>query len=285
VTVYESPAKLNISLLVHPPRPDGYHRIESLVQTIDWLDLLEVEESEEESVVIDGADIDPEDNLVVKSLRAISRHGSVPRLAIRLEKQIPISAGLGGGSSNAAATLLAATETGKLPASTPGEVAASIGADVPLFLVGGSLTVTGVGEEVEPWQPPLSGFAVAVAVPPFEMSTVEVYHRWDLMEGPTGETIGSRHLPPGLRDGMPVRNDLTAAAIDIEPGLADFMADLRAQWGGSVLMTGSGSGCFGFFPDLEEAIDAADSVSSMCRGSTGATLRSNGVGRIASGEE
>jgi 4-diphosphocytidyl-2-C-methyl-D-erythritol kinase len=279
VTVYESPAKLNLSLHVDPPGPDGYHPIESLVQTIDWLDLLEVEESEEESVVIDGANIDPEDNLVVKSLQAIRAQGSVPRLAIRLHKQIPISAGLGGGSSNAAATLLAASEAGKLPASTAGEVAALVGADVPLFLIGGSLMVTGIGEAIDPLQPPLSGFAVAVAVPPFEMSTVEVYHRWDLMEGPTGEPIGTRHLPPALRDGMPLRNDLTPAAIGIEPGLADFMADLRAQWGGSVLMTGSGSGCFGFFPDLEEAMDAAASVSSMCRGSTGASLRSTGVGR------
>jgi 4-diphosphocytidyl-2C-methyl-D-erythritol kinase len=134
-------------------------------------------------------------------------------------------------------------------------------------------------------EPPLSGFAVAVAVPPFEMSTVEVYHRWDLLEGPSGESIGSRHLPPGLRDGMPVRNDLTPAAIDIEPGFADFMAELRAHWGGSVMMTGSGSGCFAFFTDLEEASDAAASVSSMCRGSTGASLRANGVCRSASSEE
>jgi 4-diphosphocytidyl-2-C-methyl-D-erythritol kinase len=285
VTVYESPAKLNLSLIIQPPRTDGYHPIESLVQTIDWLDLLEVEASEEESVVIEGADIDPEDNLVVKSLQALRGQGSVPRLAIRLEKQIPISSGLGGGSSNAAATLLAASEAGNLPAATAGEVAASVGADVPLFLTGGSLMVTGFGEVIDPLQPPLSRFAVAVAVPPFEMSTVEVYHRWDLMEGPTGETIGPGNLPPELRDGMPVRNDLTPAAIDIEPGLADFMADLRAQWGGAVAMTGSGSACFGLFADLEEAMDAAVSVSSRCRGSTGASLRPNGVSRRTSGEE
>jgi 4-diphosphocytidyl-2-C-methyl-D-erythritol kinase len=285
VTVYESPAKLNLSLLVQPPRSDGYHPIDSLVQTIDWLDLLEVEESEEESVVIDGADIDPDDNLVVRSLRAIRGHGTVPRLAIRLEKEIPISAGLGGGSSNAAATLLAAAEAGSLPVSTAGEVAASIGADVPLFLVGGSQIMAGNGEEVAPLQPPLSDFAVAVAVPPFEMSTVEVYHRWDLMEGPIGDTIGPRNLPPALREGMPIRNDLTPAAIDIELGLADFIAELRAQWGRSVAMTGSGSGCFGFFSDLDEAKDAAESVSSLCRGAIGASLRSNGVSRRASGEE
>jgi 4-diphosphocytidyl-2-C-methyl-D-erythritol kinase len=277
MTVYESPAKLNLALLVQPPRPDGYHPIESLVQTIEWLDLLEVEETEEESVVIEGADIDPEDNLVVKALRAIRGQGPVPRLDIRLDKQIPIGAGLGGGSSNAAATLLAASEAGKLPASAAAEAAPSVGADVRLFLVGGSLMVTGAGEVVEPIQPPWSGFALAVAVPPFEMATVEVYRRWDLMEGPAGDTIAARSMPPGLRDGIPVRNDLTPAAIDIEPALGDFMADLRSQWGVPVAMTGSGSGCFGFFPDLEEATDAASSISSICRAAVGAELRPKGV--------
>jgi 4-diphosphocytidyl-2-C-methyl-D-erythritol kinase len=279
VTIYESPAKLNLALLVAPPRSDGYHPIESLVQTIEWLDLVEVEEAEDESVVIDGADIDPEDNLVVRALDAIRGRGNVPRLAIRVEKQIPSGAGLGGGSSNAAATLLAATETGGLPAAAPGEVAPSLGADVPLFLTGGSLIVTGIGEVIEPLQPPLSGFAVAVAVPPLEMSTVEVYRRWDLMEGPMGETIEPSDLPPGLRDGIPIRNDLTPAAIAIEPTLADFMADLRSHWGGPVMMTGSGSGCFSFFPDVGEATDAATSVSLMCRAVAGAGLRPNGVSR------
>jgi 4-diphosphocytidyl-2-C-methyl-D-erythritol kinase len=285
VILYESPAKLNLALLVGPPRPDGYHPIESLVQTIEWLDLVEVEEAEEESVTIEGADLDPEDNLVTRALGAIRGHGKVPRLAIRVEKQIPTGAGLGGGSSNAAATLLAAGEMGRLPASVATEAAPSVGADVPLFLIGGSLMVTGIGEVVERFQPPLSGFAVAVAVPPFEMSTVEVYKRWDEMEGPVAETISPRQLPPGLRDGIPIRNDLTAAAIDIDPTLADFMADLRSAWGVAVAMTGSGSGCFGFFPDVDEATDAAASVVAMCRAAVGAGLRPSGVSRVASGDE
>jgi 4-diphosphocytidyl-2-C-methyl-D-erythritol kinase len=279
VTVYESPAKLNLALLVEQPRSDGYHPVESLVQTIEWLDLVEVEEADEESVVIEGVDIDPEDNLVVRALDAIRDRGKVPPVAIRVEKQLPIGAGLGGGSSNAAATLLAAAEMGGLSASTSTEVAPSVGADVPLFMVGGSLMVTGIGDAVEPVVPPLSGFAVAVAVPPMELSTVEVYRRWDEMEGPVGETIGPRQLPPGLRDGIPIRNDLTPAAIDLEPSLADFMADLRSQWGVPLAMTGSGSGCFGFFPDLDEATDAAATISPMCRAAVGARLRPNGVRR------
>ena len=136
--------------------------------------------------------------------------------------------------------------------------------------------MTGIGDQVES-QRPLTGFAVAVAVPPFEMSTVEVYRRWDEMEGPEGESIAPRLLPPGLRDGMPVRNDLIPAAVGIEPAFADFMADLRMQWGGPVLMTGSGSGCFGFFPDPEEAADAGRSVENLCRAAVGTGLRSNGV--------
>lgn len=279
MTVYESPAKLNLSLLVQPPRPDGFHPIESLVQTIEWIDVLVVEEAEEDSVVIEGEDIDPDDNLVVRAMRAIRSQGAVPRLEIRLDKQIPTGAGLGGGSSNAAATLLAAAEAGSLPEFSPGAAAPTVGADVALFLVGGTLMVTGIGEVVEPMKPPLSGFAVAVAVPPFEMSTVEVYGRWDLMEGPVGEVIDGRRLPPALREGIPVRNDLTRAAIDIEPTLSDFMADLRSNWGVPVAMTGSGSGCFGLFVDLEEAEDAAKSISAMCRAALGVELRPDGVAR------
>ena len=123
------------------------------------------------------------------------------------------------------------------------------------------------------------GFAVAVAVPQFELSTADVYRRWDELEAPVGETITPRLLPPGLRDGIPVRNDLTPAAFDLEPTFADFMADLRIRWGGPVLMTGSGSGCFGFFPDPDEAADAAHSVEDLTRAAVGARLRSNGVGR------
>ena len=276
MTVYESPAKVNLNLLVEAAREDGLHPLQSLVQTIGWLDQLEVEESEEDNLVIEGADLDPEDNLMTRSLKAIRARGFVPPLDIRLDKQIPIGSGLGGGSSNAAATLLAATETGRMPRSVAEEVAPSIGADVPLFLTGGTILMTGIGDQVES-ERPLIGFAVAVAVPPFEISTAEVYRRWDEMEGPEGESIAPRLLPPGLRDGMPIRNDLIPAAVGIEPALADFMADLRMQWGGPVLMTGSGSGCFGFFPDPEEAADAAGSVENLCRAAVGAALRPKGV--------
>jgi 4-diphosphocytidyl-2-C-methyl-D-erythritol kinase len=278
MTRYESPAKLNLALLVGTPRADGYHPIESLMQTIDWLDTLEVDEADEDILVVQGADLDPEDNLVTRSLEALRSKGRVPPLHIRLDKRIPLGAGLGGGSSNAAATLAAVCELARLPRSMAEEAGPSLGSDVTLFFTGGTLLVTGVGESVEAL-PPLAGFAVAVAVPPFQLATSEVYRRWDELEGPSGEELLPRLLPPLLRDGIPIRNDLTPAAFDLEPELADFMADLRAQWGLQVAMTGSGSACFAFLPDLDEASDAADAVSSRCRAAVGAGLRPLGVAR------
>jgi 4-diphosphocytidyl-2-C-methyl-D-erythritol kinase len=205
--------------------------------------------------------------------------GHVPPLHIRLEKRIPRGAGLGGGSSNAAATLTAVADLTRMPRTVVEEVGPSIGSDVTLFLTGGTLLMTGVGDVIEPL-PPLTGFAVAVAVPVFEMSTPEVYRRWDRLGGPTGEAISPHLLPPLLRDGMPIRNDLTPAAFDLEPELGDFMADLRVRWGVPVAMTGSGSACFAFFPDLDEATDAARLVSDACRAVVGARLRERGVSRV-----
>jgi 4-diphosphocytidyl-2-C-methyl-D-erythritol kinase len=166
-----------------------------------------------------------------------------------------------------------------MPRTVVEEVGPSIGSDVILFLTGGTLLMTGVGDVIEPL-PPLTGFAVAVAVPVFEMSTPEVYRRWDRLEGPTGEAISPHLLPPPLRDGIPIRNDLTPAALDLEPEFGDFMADLRVRWGVPVAMTGSGSACFAFFPDLDEATDAARLVSATCRAVVGARLRERGVSPV-----
>jgi 4-diphosphocytidyl-2-C-methyl-D-erythritol kinase len=277
--VYQAPAKLNLALLVGPPSANGYHPIESLVQTVDWLDMLEVEEQDEDTLTVDGAEIEPEENFVNRALVALREQWAVPHLGIRLEKRIPEEAGLGGGSSDAAATLMAVTEIGRLPADTPSVVAASIGADVPLFLSGGTVMISGFGEIVDP-KPRLEGFAVAVVVPEHRLRTADVYRRWDEMEGPVGEVVATGLLPPPLREGIPIRNDLTPAAVDLEPALADFMADLRSAWGTVVAMTGSGSACFGFFPDLDEAHDAARSVAAVCRGAVGAALRPRGVERV-----
>jgi 4-diphosphocytidyl-2-C-methyl-D-erythritol kinase len=276
MSVFEAPAKVNLSLLVGSAAPNGYHPIVSLVQTVDLCDSLQVDESDEDAFIATGAELDEEDNLVVAALRSVRERAFVPPVEMRLDKRIPFGAGLGGGSSDAAAMLLAATGLASQPRSLAEELAPGLGSDVPLFLIGGSTTISGFGEIIETHRP-LEGFAIAIAVPGFELATADVYRRWDRLEGPIGREVPARSLPGPLRDGMPIRNDLAPAAIDLEPELGDFLSDLNDRWGVPALMTGSGSGCFGLFGDLGEAVDAARAVPGEIRLAVGVELRREGV--------
>ena len=276
---YEAPAKLNLSLHVDPPRSDGFHPLQSLVQTIEWCDTLTFEEGESiDTLEVSGADVDTEDNLVLRAMKSVRKTASFPPQAITLDKQIPIEAGLGGGSSDAAATLMAAADS-KISESDLGEMAAALGADVPLFLVGGTLQMSGAGGVVDPVRP-LSEFALAVVVPEFGLSTQDVYEKWDKLEGPIGDAVSDASLPPALRYEMPMRNDLVPAALEIEPRFGDFMADLRDLWSVAVCMTGSGSACFGYFGSLEEAEDAAGAVEHLTSDGRGVELRPRGVAEV-----
>lgn len=277
---YEAPAKLNLALHVFPPRRDGLHPLHSLVQSVEWCDQLSVDtDADEDQFEAVGIEIESDDNLVLRALREVRAVTPVRPVSLRLDKEIPPGAGLGGGSSNAAATLIALGELVDLEGEALTRMAARLGADVPLFLTGGTLEVTGTGEELARLRP-LPDMAFAVAVPDFGLSTAEVYRRWDEMEGPEGEPLPDSSVPPSLRGGMPLRNDLLPAALDLEPMLAEFMAELRALWETSVAMTGSGSACFGFFTNLEEAADAAAAVSDFSQYARGVEPRPRGVAEI-----
>ncbi len=275
MTTYEAPAKLNLSLLVSPPRPDGYHPLESLVQTIEWCDQLRVDLGEEG---VDTLESDIEDNLVERALAELRKIAQVPPLALDLTKDIPVAAGLGGGSSDAAAALLAGSDFGDIDRSELSDVAHRVGADVTLFLTGGTLMMRGVGYDIESVRS-LDDFAVAVVVPDFGLVTKDVYQRWDGLEGAEGTPVPDERLPPPLRGGMPMRNDLLPAAVDLEPRLGDFMTDVSSVWGTTVCLTGSGSACFGYFATLDEAADAATAVSDLTREARGVALRDHGVRR------
>ena len=276
MTSYEAPAKVNLSLLVSPPRSDGYHPLASLVQTVEWCDTLRVARGEEGR---DDLESEIEDNLVSRALAVVREFGSVPPLRVQLVKEIPIAAGLGGGSSDAAAALKAAADFGSVPSDFLPAAASRVGADVSLFLTGGTLMMSGVGDEIESVLP-ASGFAVAIVVPGFGLSTGDVYRRWDELEGPEGRPLDDDRLPPSLRGRMPMRNDLLPAALSVEPALGDFMADVAAVWGSTVALTGSGSACFGYFPTLDEAEDAASAVTHLTDQGRGAALRPHGVARL-----
>ncbi len=276
---YEAPAKLNLSLHVMPPKVGGYHPLDSIVQTLEWCDRLSVGRGEgRDTIEVFGAQFGESDNLVLKAVEEVRSELDVPPLDMKLKKVLPIAAGLGGGSSDAAAALVAVREiVGS--AESIDRAAARVGADVPLFLTGGTLRMTGLGEQIEP-MPAAVGFAVAVALPDFGLDTPDVYDKWDQMEGPEGVAIPDDLLPPSLRGGMPMRNDLLPAALELEPRLGDFMSDLRASWGTTVCLTGSGSGCFGYFTTLDEASDAGSAVSDLCSLAVGVALRDHGVARV-----
>lgn len=276
MTNYEAPAKLNLSLLVSPPGANGYHPLRSLVQTVEWCDLLAVKPGVKGSDQLESV---IEDDLVLRALAVAREFGDVPSLDMRLDKDIPIAAGMGGGSSDAAAALLAASEFGDVNSDLLVAAASRVGADVALFLTGGTVMMSGFGEEVERASP-AGGFAVAVIVPDFGLSTKEVYETWDRLDGPEGDVVPDALLPPSLRGRMPMRNDLLPAALDVEPRLGDFMADLRSAWGTAVCLTGSGSACFGYFATADEAGDAAAAVSEDVDDARGVNLRDHGVSSV-----
>ncbi|HJQ96530.1 MAG TPA: hypothetical protein VJ935_12590 [Acidimicrobiia bacterium] len=279
MSVWEAPAKVNLSLEVGPREATGLHPLHSLVLCVDWTDVLHFEESDEDHLQIVGADLpDDGENLIWAAVSAI-RPGDRPQLRITLEKSIAIAAGLGGGSSDAAATLAAVADLMGRDEEAIRTAAAEVGADVALFLRGGLQWMEGNGERLTR-EKTLPDFFMAIAVPPFEMETARVYERWDELDQPRGPEVEGRRLPPSLRSQGPLRNDLTPAAISLQPELADFMAELTNTWEQPAMMSGSGPALFALFPDLSEATDAAVSAPASCRHRIAATPRSSGVERL-----
>jgi 4-diphosphocytidyl-2-C-methyl-D-erythritol kinase len=279
VSVWEAPAKVNLSLEVGPREVTGLHPLRSFVLCVDWTDVLHFEESDEDHLQIFGADLpDDGENLIWRAVSAI-RPGNRPQLAITLEKSIAIAAGLGGGSSDAAATLAAVADLVGRDEDAIGTAAVKVGADVALFLRGGLQRMEGHGELLIR-EKTLPDFFLAIAVPPFEMETARVYERWDELDAPRGPEVEGRRLPPSLRPLGPLRNDLTPAAISLQPELADFIAELSNAWEQPAMMSGSGPALFGLFPDLSEAVGAAASSPTSCRHRKGAGPRPNGVQRV-----
>jgi len=275
----EAFAKVNLSLRVRPPDSSGLHPVRSLAQSIGWADRVSLDPAGEDGFVVSGPDEVPRDgsNLALQALEAVrSRAARSGPILLALEKHIPAAAGLGGGSADAAAVLaLAAAHLG-LEDVGRDALASGLGADVPFCLTGGTALVAGHGEEITSL-PFAGGYALAVAVPPFRLPTAGVYRRWDEMEGPVGPGVAGRALPVLLREHAPLVNDLTPAALDLTPGLGDWIADLSRLWGTPVLMSGSGPALFSFFPTPGEAAAAAGAVKGS-RGATAADPMSTGRG-------
>jgi 4-diphosphocytidyl-2-C-methyl-D-erythritol kinase len=216
-----APAKLTRTLRVVGVRDDGYHLIDAEMVTLDLADRLSFSEGEGLELIGAGPDVpSDETNLVAKALRAAGRTAHV-----RVEKHIPSGAGLGGGSSDAAAVL-------RWAGVTDSQVSAALGADVTFCVVGGRARVTGTGEVVEPL--PFEPLTFTLLTPPVHCSTPAVYRAWDDLGGPTA-------------DGA---NDLEPAALAVAPELARWRDVLGDATGLTPTLAGSGSTWFveGEFP-------------------------------------
>lgn len=254
-------AKVNLALAVYPPSADGYHPLSGIFQSVSLFDTVSVAGASEDQVTVSNEEAPAdESNLAFKAVDAVRRLARVSApVAVDVRKRIPSGAGLGGGSADAAAALGLMAGRYVIADEDVADIAESLGADVPFSYVGGSCRVEGRGERLTEIDP-IDGFALAIVVPPFSLSTPEVFRRWDSLDGPLGEVMPDAALPPRLRGDLPIRNDLYPAAVAVDPRVADWKDELTALWGTPVAMTGSGSALFSYFSTLDEASDAARAV-------------------------
>lgn len=254
-------AKVNLALAVYPPSADGYHPLSGIFQSVSLFDTVSVEGASQDRVSVSNDEAPPdESNLAFKAVDAVRRLARVSTpVAVHVTKRIPSGAGLGGGSADAAAALGLMAGRYAIDDESATDIAESLGADVPFSYVGGSCRVEGRGERLTMIEQ-IDGFALALVVPPFSLSTPEVFRRWDSLDGPTGEVAPDSALPPRLRGGLPIRNDLYPAAVAVDPRIADWKDELTRLWGAHVMMTGSGSALFSYFSTQDEAADAACAV-------------------------
>ena len=258
-------AKVNLWLKIVGRRADGYHLLDSLVAFTDLSDSLEVDPSDGLSLAIEGpeaAGIDGEaDNLVLRAARLLAdRAGVSPRAALSLTKHIPVAAGLGGGSADAAAALHALVDLWRvaLPIEELFDLAAALGADVPMCLAGRPALVSGVGEVLRP-APPLPPCAILLVNPRMPLATPEVFAA---RRGPYSVVTPVPSMWPdlaGLVGALVERgNDLTEAAISLRPAIADVLAALgRTEGARYAAMSGSGATCFALYDDTAAARRAA----------------------------
>jgi 4-diphosphocytidyl-2-C-methyl-D-erythritol kinase len=263
-----APAKVNLGLEVLGKRPDGYHEIVTILQALRLADTVTLTVRSEPGIGLRvrpaGLDLGPvEGNLAVRAAGLIpALRGQPPGVDILLVKRIPVGAGMGGGSADAAAVLLGLghLRRGGMPVERLEELGASLGSDVPFFFRGGTQLATGRGEKLKP-APPWPGRHLVVAHPNIPLSTALIYRRGKM--GLTGEGTLSKIRFRGFpwdfwtSDLSSLRNDLESAVVEAEPSVAKILGELRNLGAGFVRITGSGSAVFGIAPDARRASEWA----------------------------
>ena len=258
-------AKINLGLNIVSRRPDGYHDIETVFYPIPLTDKMTIETSEAFSFTQTGTPLDcrPEANLVVRAIRALAGDEVLPRLRVTLEKHIPSGAGLGGGSSDAAAAMCAVANVMDLPL-TPTDIEqklATLGADCPFFVRNKPVFATGIGNIFTPIELSLSGWNLALVKPYIHVSTREAYAMVEpaqpampLTEIIRRPVVEWQHL---------MANDFERSVFSAHPEIEEIKQRLLQCGATYASMSGSGSTVFALFeedtplPDLNRIFPAA----------------------------
>ena len=266
-----APAKINLFLRVCGKDDRGYHHLDSLIVFTEFGDRLTFEPAAYDALIVtgefsralDNAEIatprfnrQTQDNLVMRALDGYRQAGGViDGLAITLEKNIPVGAGLGGGSADAAALLRAINALSRAPldSSVLYDLAASLGADVPVCLAGGCQRIAGIGDSMTPFTMPQTG-AILLANPQIPLSTKDVFtHFGGHYSGFAGSLDGLDAA--GL---VALGNDLTPAALALVPQIRSCLEIMEAASGVKcAAMSGSGASCFALFEQASDAKAAA----------------------------
>ncbi len=258
-------AKINLALRVAGVRPDGYHELRTVFQSIALHDTLTIARTRRPFSLTCDEPGCPSDqtNLVWRAAhhvwKAARRRGALRGISIHLAKHIPMQAGLGGGSSDAAATVRALGRLWRVPDAEQRRIGAALGADVPYFFDGGTALGMDRGDRIEPL-PDRRPAWVVLALPAFGVSTKRAFDWWD-----ADHPVGERPLTAVRGDGRArrnfiVSNDLEKSVAARHPEIAHLVRILKRRGAGQAAMTGSGSTVFGLFSRQNTALDAASSL-------------------------
>jgi 4-diphosphocytidyl-2-C-methyl-D-erythritol kinase len=244
-------AKINWSLRITGKRADGFHDLETLFQTISLHDTLVFRESDRLTLTCDDPSIPvDESNLVLRAARALG----APPVAIELRKRIPAGGGLGGGSSNAAATLVTLSRMFGIDADLSA-LALTLGSDVPFFLVGGTAYATGRGEVLTRVEPPLANIALLLLLPDDRVLTRDAFARVTHCSQPIG--IDAHRMFASFT------NDFEEPVFALLPQLRALKARLLESGATWAQMSGSGSTLVGAFADVASRDAAAPAFSDV----------------------
>ena len=250
-------AKINLDLRVLGGRQDGYHEVRTVLQTIDWADEIQIGPSDRFEFVAHGMEAD-EDNLVVRALRAFEAlTGEVVRARIELFKHLPRGAGLGGGSANAAVTLLGLQLLygPEIPQQDLLHALGQIGSDVPFFAFGGKALGVGRGNEIVPMEEDPE-YHLVLVVPPLAIATRDAYS-WLTVSDKSNIISRFCAQPVSARGEDEPRNDFESVVFPRYPLLREIQNEILKTGAERAALSGTGSATFGIYRSSEDARKAA----------------------------